>query len=198
MSKREKPLYTLIPLEEFKAVLGVDDRDDKLAGYCLVTSSYTIEQHCKRRFLRKKYFERLAFTGDLFLPFREYPVISINREQVTGNNGEKIEAEYYRVIPDFGTDIDLPFAIELSPVVRKFRFSEIKVVYTAGYTLAKVPPDLSSACLELASWNMARYKGRRIGTTGNVRGQGKDGEHFEPSMPENVKALLEPYRRKVI
>jgi hypothetical protein len=25
------PLYTLIPLEDFKAVLGVDDRDDKLA-----------------------------------------------------------------------------------------------------------------------------------------------------------------------
>ena len=66
MSKNEKPLHTLIPLEEFKAVLGIDDRDDKLAGYCLIISTYTIEQHCKRRFLRKKYFERIEFSGDLF------------------------------------------------------------------------------------------------------------------------------------
>jgi hypothetical protein len=34
--------------------------------------------------------------------------------------------------------------------------------------------------------------------TGNIRGAGIQGEHFEPSMPENVRALLEPYRRKVL
>ena len=75
---------------------------------------------------------------------------------------------------------------------------EFKAVYWAGYPLAKVPPDLGSACLELAAWNMNRYRGRRIGMTGAVRGGVKDGEHFEPSMPENVKVLLEPYRRKLI
>jgi len=68
-------------------------------------------------------------------------------------------------------------------------------VYWAGYAAGKVPADLASACLELAVWNMNRYKGRRIGMTGNVRG---NGERFEIAMPENVKALLEPYRRKVI
>jgi len=45
---------------------------------------------------------------------------------------------------------------------------------------------------------MNRYRGRRIGMTGNVRGTGKEGEHFEMSMPENVRSLLEPYRRKTI
>jgi len=59
MGKQEKPLYTLVTLEKFKAVLDVDDREDNLAGYCLVTSTYTIEQYCKRRLLRKKYFERI-------------------------------------------------------------------------------------------------------------------------------------------
>jgi hypothetical protein len=34
--------------------------------------------------------------------------------------------------------------------------------------------------------------------TGNVRGSGKDGEHLEASMPENVLGLLEPYKRRVI
>jgi hypothetical protein len=31
-----------------------------------------------------------------------------------------------------------------------------------------------------------------------VRGSGKDGEHLEPAMPENVRLLLEPYIRRVI
>jgi DNA polymerase III alpha subunit len=47
----------------------------------------------------------------------------------------------------------------------------------------QAPADLASACLELAAWNMSRYKGHRIGTTGIIRGSGKDGEHLEMSMP---------------
>jgi hypothetical protein len=74
----------------------------------------------------------------------------------------------------------------------------IQVRYLAGYSTGKAPPDLASACLELAAWNMSRYRGRRIGMTGNVRGSGKDGEHLEASMPENVRQLLEPYKRRVI
>jgi hypothetical protein len=74
----------------------------------------------------------------------------------------------------------------------------IKVRYLAGYVPGKAPPDLASACLELAAWNMTRYRGQRIGMTGNVRGSGKDGEHLEASMPENVRLLLEPYRRRTI
>jgi dsRNA-specific ribonuclease len=65
MMKQEKTIYSLIPLEEFKALLGVDDREDKLARFCLTTATYTIEQYCMRRFLRKKYFERIEFFGDL-------------------------------------------------------------------------------------------------------------------------------------
>ena len=64
--------------------------------------------------------------------------------------------------------------------------------------LPVVPADLASACLELAAWNFNRYKGKRIGMTGNIRGSGKEGEHFEMAMPENVKNLLEPYKRKII
>jgi hypothetical protein len=82
--------------------------------------------------------------------------------------------------------------------------STFRVHYVAGYTPGKAPADLVSACLELAAWNMARYRGPPprsgffIGMTGNVRGSGKDGEHLEAFMPENVRLLLEPYRRKTI
>ena len=47
----------MIPLEDFKEVLSVDDREDPLARFCLTIASHTIEQYCKRRLLRKKYFE---------------------------------------------------------------------------------------------------------------------------------------------
>jgi hypothetical protein len=198
MVTQEKQLYTLIPLEDFKAVLGIDDREDKLARFCLVTSTFTIEEYCKRQFLRKKYFERVEYIGDLLLPLREYPVSSVLAIFLYGN-GEILEPDFYNVIPDCGTDYDFPFSLSLSRAIQRMSgISAIKAVYWAGYSKGSVPADLASACLELASWNMNRYKGRRIGMTGNIKGSGKEGEHFESSMPENVKQLLEPYKRKTI
>jgi hypothetical protein len=186
----------LIPLEDFKAVVGVDDREDKLSRFCLVTATLSIEQYCKRRLLRKKYFERIEYSGDLILPIREYPVEKILSVYI---NGVILEPEFYSAVPDCGYDYDFPFLISLSPALRRYKnFTALKVVYWSGYPLDKIPADLSSACLELAAWKMNRYKGKRIGMTGNIRGSGKEGEHFELSMPENVKALLEPYRRKTI
>jgi len=193
----EPPLYTLIPLEDFKAVLGIDDRDDKLAKFCLVTAAFTIEQYCKRRFLRKKYFERIEYIGDLILPLREYHVSEVLAVFLLDKN-KILELDLYCVIPDCGFDNDIPFIISFSPAVARLNFFAIKVVYYSGYDKDAVPKDFQAACLELASWNMSRYKGRRIGMTGNIKGVGIQGEHFEMSMPENVKALLEPYKRRLI
>ena len=73
--------------------------------------------------------------------------------------------------------------------------SAIKVEYVMGYAANEVPADLEAACLELAAWNIGRYRGKRICMTGSVR---KDGGWWEMALPENVRRLLEPYRRKVI
>ena len=198
MTTDGKNLYTFIPLDDFKAVLGIDDREDKLARFCLTTGTFTIEQYCKRRLLRKKHFEQIEYIGDLLLPLREYPVNQVLAVYLYGN-GEILEPDFYNVIPDCGSDYDFPFSLSLSRAIqRQSGISAIKVVYWAGYSMGLIPADLSAACLELASWNMNRYRGRRIGMTGNIRGTGKEGEHFEMSIPENVKQLLEPYKRKVI
>jgi hypothetical protein len=56
----------------------------------------------------------------------------------------------------------------------------------------------------LSGGNLTRYREPPlrsrflIGMTGNVRGSRKEGEHPETSMPENVRQLLEPCRRRVI
>jgi len=198
MIKQGKLIYSLIPLEDFKALFGVDDRENKLSRFCLETSTFTIEQYCKRRFLRKKHFELIEYYGDLLLPLREYPVSRILAVYLLGN-GEILEPDFYSVVPVCGTDEDMPFSLSLSPALKRFRgLSAVRTVYWAGYNVGRVPPDLASACLELAAWNMNRYRGRRIGMAGNIRGSGRDGEHFELSIPENVRSLLEPYRRRLI
>jgi hypothetical protein len=70
----KEKLCALIPLAEFKAVLGIDDRENSLAAFCLVSATCSIEQYCKRRFLRRKHTEYLTFTGEYLFNLREYPV----------------------------------------------------------------------------------------------------------------------------
>jgi hypothetical protein len=67
-------VHSLIPFEDFKAILGLDDRENTLSRYCLITATYTIEQYCKRRLLRRKYTDYLTFTGAYLFTLREYPV----------------------------------------------------------------------------------------------------------------------------
>jgi hypothetical protein len=209
-------LHTLIPLEDFKAILGIDDRDNAFARYCLITASYTIEQYCKRRFYRKKHTDYLTFTGEHIFSLREYPVGkvlsvhaatagSVQRGEALSSPENLVDPKHYYCLPDEGLMEDIPFSLVLRPPFRLIREEMgIRVRYLAGYRPGKAPPDLASACLELAAWNRSRYRGRRIGMTGNVRGRGfatrggADGEHLELSMPENVRLLLEPYRRKTI
>ena len=239
-NEKKDNLYSLIPLDDFKTLLGIDDREDKLCRFCLVTATLTIEQYCKRKLLRKKCFETIEFYGDLILPLKEFPVTKIlavfvenphpcgfstrsfcnaktpakavktaaSRGEPSPHNGsvedtmphgDILEPEFYSLFPYSGTDEDIPYSLSLSPALKRYRgLKALKAVYWAGYQLGKVPADLASACMELAAWNMARYRGRKIGMTSNVRGKGRDGEHFEMVMPENVKALLEPHRRKTI
>jgi hypothetical protein len=222
-----KPLHSLIPPADFTAILGIDDRDEALSRYCLTAATYTIEQYCRRRLIDKKHYETLEFHGDYVFLLRDYPVreilavyainngqvtgkaqvtgnreqvtssneqVTSSNEQVTGNkehvissNGELIEPEFYRVVPDCGELEDVPHCLSVSPALRLMRgVSVLKVHYWAGYACGEVPADLASACLELAAWSMSRYRGQLA----------MSGEQL--AIPENVRQLLEPYRRRMI
>ncbi|MDR0746817.1 MAG: hypothetical protein LBE89_02870 [Helicobacteraceae bacterium] len=122
-------MHTLIPLEDFKAILGLDDREDALSRYCLTTAAYTIEQYCKRRLFLKKHFERIDFHGDLFLPLGEYPVREILAVYALGDfagPGELLEPDLYRIVSDSETDTgegpeDMPYSLSLSPALNRGR-----------------------------------------------------------------------------
>jgi hypothetical protein len=196
--------------------LGLDDREahavrpPSLAAFCLSTATYAIEHYCRRGLVERRYFERPGYGGDLILPLGEYPVQEVLALYALYDTAEPglIEPELYSLLPEReGEDQpvdDIPHELRLSPALGRLPgLTALKAVYRAGYACGEtgpygVPADLASACLELAAWNMTRYLGRRIGMTGAVRGSGKDGEYLEASMPENVRLLLEPYRRRTI
>ena len=39
----EDKIHSLVPLVNFKKILGIDGREDFLSHFCLVTATYTIE-----------------------------------------------------------------------------------------------------------------------------------------------------------
>ncbi|GHV63930.1 hypothetical protein AGMMS49587_15270 [Spirochaetia bacterium] len=202
-------LQSLIPLDEFKVVLGVDDREEALAQFCLNSATTTAESYCRRKLYRRNYADSLEFMGDYSFMLRQYPVSEVlGVWKVQGlEASEIVEPELYRLSPDPfepeipGTEIDTPYTLIASRALKLTKgLSALRVHYAAGYATGEVPADLAAACLELAAWNMARYRGRRIGVLGNGRGRNAStsGEQFEGSMPENVKLLLEPYKRVLI
>ncbi|MDR2051956.1 MAG: hypothetical protein LBP80_00935, partial [Treponema sp.] len=157
MDNGQAPHNTLIPLADFKAVLGIDDREDcldfaslrnpgheflhgknsansfqppSLAAFCLITATYTIEQYCKRRLLNKKRFEFLPFYGDYTFPLRDYPVREVLAVYQTHALKEAIivEPDLYHTIPDCGELENIPFCISVSPALRLVReLSGLKV-----------------------------------------------------------------------
>jgi hypothetical protein len=158
----QKPLHSLISLADFKTILGLDDREDAMSRFCLITAAYTIEQYCKRRFFMKKHFERIEYHGDLLLPLREYPVREVLALYAccSATGPELVEPEFYALSPEVEERLDIPHTLRLSPALGRLPgLTAFKAVYRAGYRPGKVPADLASACLELAAWNMARYRG---------------------------------------
>jgi hypothetical protein len=156
----DTPLHTLIPLAEFKAILGIDDREDTLSRFCLITATFTIEQYCKRRLFLKKHFERIEPNGDPLLPLGEYPVREVLAVYVAGafgETGEPLEPDLYWVIPDLEAETgekpeDTVYSLFLSPALNRGQGPyAVKAVYRAGYSTGKAPADLASACLELAA-----------------------------------------------
>jgi hypothetical protein len=159
---RGAALHTLIPLADFKILLGIDDREDTLSRYCLITATYTIEQYCKWRLLRKKQTEYLTFTGEYIFSLQEYPVGKvlsvyaitagmIQRGTPLVSPENLVDPKHYYCLPDEGNLEDMPFSLVLRPPYRLVRKEMwIRVRHLAGYSTGKAPPDLASACLELA------------------------------------------------
>ena len=197
-----KTIHSLIPLEDFKALMGIDDRDDKMSRFCLISATHTIEQYCRRRLCSMTIHQVFKEWQDFIVFLNEYPVnkILVVFALFRDKEPEIIEPDLYRLDPVIENE-NIPYSLIFSPAIKNFKgTTAIKVIYKCGYKCGEapgkpsgVPSDLASACLELAAWNMNRYRGKRIGIQ---ESEGKD--QLELSMPVNVRQLLEPYKRRII
>jgi uncharacterized phiE125 gp8 family phage protein len=191
----EKVIHSLIPLEDFKALMGIDDRDDKMSRFCLTTATYTIEHYCSRRLCSSTINQVFREWPDYTVNLSEYPVLDILTvfALYRDKESEIIKPDFYRTEPTWENE-NIPYSLIFFPAIRSLRgIKFIKVIYSSGYTAGEAPADLASACLELAAWNMNRYKGKRIGVKET---EGKD--LLELSIPLNVRQLIEPYKRRMI
>jgi hypothetical protein len=162
-------LHSLISLGDFKAILGLDDREDALSCYCLITATYAIDHYCKRCFYRKKRTDYLTFTGEYVFTLREYPVRkvlavwaaaagSVQRGNPPFSPENLVDSKHFYCLPDEGIHGDIPFSLVLRPPIRLSNEEMgIRVRYLVRYVPGKagdpcgVPADLASACLELAA-----------------------------------------------
>jgi uncharacterized phiE125 gp8 family phage protein len=182
-------VHSLVSLAEAKEFLCVDDRDDSLLGFLLVSGSYAIEEYCMRRLLRKRIKER--FEASCYLTLREYPVAEVSAVELVDVYGAS-SPFFYDLSPEAGTLANAPHI--LRPLLPDYVLSgrAVRVKYIAGWRVPDVPPDLKEACLELTAWKYQRHNMRLSGVAG------KGAAAFENRMPERVRELLEPYRRRVL
>ena len=149
-------IHSLVLLSECKAALNLDDRDDSFTMFLLITTSYTAENYCLRRILRKRHTEYFDSIGDNAFFLGEYPVreiLSVHEDTAHRfPDTSLIDPEHYYSTPDLQTTEDFISNLTLTTPYRLKRGRKsIRVVYTAGYETAEVPPDLKAATIELVS-----------------------------------------------
>jgi len=184
-------LHSLVALAECKRILGLDDREDGLAAFCLASSTFAIEARCRRSLLVKTHSECLDFYGCPALALREYPVREVLSVEAGGKEGWQEETEFL-LWPQAGLLEETPYFLQCPPGKR---WGKVKVRYTAGYEVAEVPGDIQAACVEMAAWFFARHRGGLLGALPNYKAAGLA---YEAAMPESVKSLLESYRRILV
>jgi hypothetical protein len=184
-----KPLYSLVSLEKARATLGFDERENEFISFLLLTSTYSIESYCNRRLRLKRHRETFRYYADTPFVLREYPV-----RNAFVRAEKPVEKRDLWFEPGLGEVVDAPYSVTVAGSVGLCTHFIVRVDYIAGYSRREVPPDLALACLELAHWNYGRQRDKRVGIEGVRKGETLT---YEKVMPENVKALLKRYRRKV-
>lgn len=199
----DQSLRILVPLSECKTILGLDDRDDSFTRFLLITASVTVENYLSRRLLHRAHTHYTDYLGQTTIPLKEYPVQRIDAVYADRTRqfteATRLQPEHYYLTPDPSTFEDLPANLCI-PIPNQLPRApqSLKILYTAGYLLTEIPPDLQQAIIELVAWNFTRYQSHRIGVTGALRGTGKVTESLERTIPEHIRIVLEPYRRRTI
>jgi hypothetical protein len=187
----------LVSLSYCKELLSLDDRDIILLDHHITIAGRIACRHMRRNILLHTCcrHEDSRGQGEILL---EYPVRSLDRAACDPDrlftDETALPPEAYSLSTALGGAYDdIPSSMLLDPFLNLPRGRRIiEITYQAGYAQDEMPEDIRAAIVEIVAWNRKRYSTGRIGTAGG----GKTDNTPEPSLPENVAALLAPYVRR--
>lgn len=181
----------MITLEEFKKYVSItaDTLDDELTK--IVNSAIaSVESECNRKFLETEFTEIYTGNGRAWLYLRNYPIVSVQKIEVSEGSGWE---EYERT----SIVIDENKIFYEDKTVFPFD-SKVRVTYTAGYE--SVPEDLKSVCLERAKilFDHSGLEGAKnnLGVQSQVEG-GLVGITTSYKAPDH-SSVIDKYRRVLI
>lgn len=199
--------YALVSLDEAKAALGVTgtSQDDSITA-AINAATLQIEGYCQNAFVERQFDEfysggvngRRGQARRMFL--RHYPIVSV--ASITDDSDEEVAADEYTIWPEQGF---LEHAWRWPvPMAEKSGTGRWRVTYTAGRfaDTASVAADLKEAVYRLMRyWRARKVPGvgtKRVGdffVTFNTGGGGSGGGGggADPSLPDDVTLLLQPY-----
>jgi hypothetical protein len=78
----QKHIHSLISLEFFKMLYGIDDREDDLACFLLEAATTQIERYCMRRLVFKRITQGFDFAAGNCFQLLDYPVRAITKVEL--------------------------------------------------------------------------------------------------------------------
>jgi len=182
----------LVTLEQMKEYLQITSgtTDDALLSTIINGISQRIHSYCQRNLLSKSYTQYYSGRGTESIMLAMAPVTAIS----------SVKEDLLRV---FGTDTVVPSAdmiIEPCGRIKLFNNRQywlrgslsIKVVYTAGYSLATLPADIALAAKEFCAAAYYKAKNRRHGVQSESIGD-KTISYINVAIPPEVSGALDPY-----
>jgi hypothetical protein len=180
----------LVPLDRLKTYLEIaatDTGQDVLLQDLNKRLSAWVEQYCDRRFAKATYTEQQDGDGTDVVVVTHWPMISVaslydDPDRVFGA-GTLIAPADYVIYKDEGR-------IQLDGLTFSRGLQNVKVTYDAGY--AEIPPDLQQAVCELIAdrFRHKEHQGLRSLSIGAY-----SVGFTEAELPEEVRAILDSYRR---
>lgn len=194
---------SLISLADFahcRDVLELDDRDETAVELLIFSCSAEIESYTRRCLTERLIAEFRDGYLNPSLNLRQYPVKEVTELRCQKGNEEFVVSQELFSLDNPGVQecYEQPVRITLNegylfPLGRY----NIQVTYTAGYSPQTMPADLKMALCEMVGWSLKRIRARQIGMSGLVNSRrSKEWPVTEKTMPDHVKEILEPYRRK--
>jgi hypothetical protein len=169
------PLTTLATVKEYLGLTGTGE--DSLLNRLIDWATDFIHSYCGRTFPQGSYDEYYDGDGTDTLLSHQFPIVSVNSLEVDGTVKDSTSFVLYAPLG----------IIRLKSGVFPRGKKNVRLQYTAGY--ATIPKDLEQASIELVALKYYDRGRERLGV------EGKEGTSFTTQLPQEVKQVLDLYKR---